>query len=65
MEFSLNNALIDSASLALGFRNDSGTITERFRYVSAEIPQPILREICVKSASYLHEILRLNGVQPG
>ena len=34
-------------------RNDSGTIPLRFGYDSADIPQPILREIREKSASNL------------
>ena len=36
--------------LAIGFWNDSTTIPKRFRYDSAEIPHPIRRDICVKSA---------------
>ena len=38
MEPSLDKACIDSVRPALGFRNDSGTIPERFCYDSAEIP---------------------------
>ena len=38
MEWSLDKAYIDSARLALGFWNDSGTIRELFHYDYAEIP---------------------------
>ena len=47
---SLDKAYIDSARLALGLRNDSGTITERFRYISAKIPLIFRDPFCVKSA---------------
>ena len=53
MESSLHKAWIDSATLALGLRNDSGSIPERFRYDSAEIPlrfrDSFCVEICMKS----------------
>ena len=50
IESRLDKAYIDSLRLALGFRNDSGTIPERFRYDSAKIPLRFRDPFCVKCA---------------
>ena len=60
----MDKAYIDTARLLLGFRNDSGTIPERFRYDYTTIPLRFRDPFCVKSARNLHEIFTLDGVQP-
>ena len=54
MESSLDKGLIDSARLALGFRNDS-----------ANIPQSILREICMKSSGCMESSLDKGLIDSG
>ena len=50
MESNLDKAEKDPARLALGFRNDSGTIPLRFRYDFAEIALRFRDPFYVKSA---------------
>ena len=57
MESRMDKAKIVPAKIPLGFRLDFARISLRFRYDSATILQPILREICKKSAWNLRETL--------